>query len=286
MRMRKALVGAAAVSLTVVVVLLGAAGADFGTSIYAEYRLSRTVRETAHLDFDPFVAIIAFPLIPQAMRHRYEDVEIKATAVERPVIGKATLEATMHSVDLADSSWLIRPNAKLPIGELESRIIIDSRHLGRYLGIRDLLVEAPAKDTNDASGGTTKSGISGNRGLVFSGTPVAAHFDKRVSVAIDLSMTGEDNTTLVFTPTDVLTGPNTANQRVPDDKRRRGAGRVRRQAARPETAVRCRADDPGGAGFGRDHRGHHDGINDHPRRVQSGMSSTMWPCPRGKGLGQ
>jgi hypothetical protein len=219
MRMRKALVGAAAVSLTVVVVLLGAAGADFGTSIYAEYRLSRAVRETAHLGFDPFVAIIAFPLIPQAMRHRYEDVEIKATAVERPVIGKATLEATMHSVDLTDSSWLIRPNAKLPIGELESRIIIDSRHHGRYLGIRDLLVEAPAKDTNDASGGTTKSGISGNRGLVFSGTPIAAHFDKRVSVAVDLSMAGEDSTTLVFTPTDVLIGPNTANQRVPDDKR-------------------------------------------------------------------
>ena len=98
--MRKALVGAAAVLLTVVVVLLAAAGLDFGTSIYAEYRLSRTVRETANLDFDPFVAIIAFPLIPQAMRHRYEDVEIKATAVDRPVIGKATLEATMHSVDL------------------------------------------------------------------------------------------------------------------------------------------------------------------------------------------
>src|SRR5271155_3629521 len=214
MRMRKALVGAAAVLLTIVIVLVGAAGVDFGISIYAEYRLARSIRESAHLGFDPFVAIIAFPLIPQAMRHRYEDLEIKATAVDRPLIGKATLEATMHSIDLADSSWLIRPNAKLPIGELESRIIIDSRHLGHYLGIRDLLVEAPAKDTNDASGGTTKSGISGNRGLVFSGTPLAAHFDKRVSVAVDLSIAGEDNTTLVFTPTDVLTGPNTANQRV------------------------------------------------------------------------
>jgi hypothetical protein len=219
MRMRKALVGAAAVLLTVVALLLAAAGADFGTSIYAEYRLSRVVRETAHLDFDPFVAIIAFPLIPQALRHRYEDVEIKATAVDRPVIGKATLEATMHQVDLTDASWLIRPNAKLPIGELESRIIIDSRHLGSYLGIRDLLVEAPAKFTNDASGGTTKSGISGSKGLVFSGTPRSAHFDQRVSVAVDVSMADDDNTTLVFTPTDVLTGPNTANEKVPDDKR-------------------------------------------------------------------
>jgi hypothetical protein len=217
--MRKALVGVAAVLVTVAVVLVAAVGADFGTSIYAEYRLARVVREKAHLGFDPFVAIIAFPLIPQAMRHNYEDVEIKATAVERPVIGKATLEATMHSVDLTDASWLIRPNAKLPIGKLESRIIIDSLHLGRFLGIRDLIVEAPAKDTNTASGGTTESGISGSHDLVFSGTPKSAHFGKRVSVAVDLSMAPDDNTTLVFTPTGVLTGPNTADERVPDDKR-------------------------------------------------------------------
>ena len=41
------------------------ADVDFGTSIYAGYRLARSVRETAHLGFDPFVAIIAFPLIPR-----------------------------------------------------------------------------------------------------------------------------------------------------------------------------------------------------------------------------
>lgn len=215
MRMRKALAGAAAV----VVVLAGAVGADFGTSIYAEYRLARVVRDEANLGFDPFVAIIAFPLIPQAMRHRYDDVEIKATAVDRPVIGKATLEATMHSVDLADASWLIRPDAELPVGKLESRIIIGSRYVGQYLGIRDLIVEAPAKDTNNATGGTTESGISGSHDLVFTGTPRAAHFEKRVSVAVDLSMAGEDKTTLVFTPTGVLTGPDTADQPVPDDKR-------------------------------------------------------------------
>ena len=44
MRMRKALVGVAAVLVTVAVVLLAAVGADFGTSIYAEYRLARVVR--------------------------------------------------------------------------------------------------------------------------------------------------------------------------------------------------------------------------------------------------
>jgi hypothetical protein len=219
MRMRKVLVGATAMLLAVVIVLVGAAGVDFGTTIYAEYRLARTVRDAAHLGFDPFVAILGFPVIPQAMRDRYQEVEIKATAVDRPVIGKATLEATMYSIDLADSSWLIRPGAKLPVGRLESRIIIDSLHLGRYIGIRDLMVEAPPQETNDATGGTTESGISGNHGLVFTGTPKSAHFDKQVSVSVDLSMAGEDKNALVFTPTGVLTGPNTANQKVPDDKR-------------------------------------------------------------------
>ncbi|BBX46494.1 mannan chain length control protein LmeA [Mycobacterium cookii] len=217
MRMRKVLLAAAAVLLTAVIVLVAAAGVDFGTSIYAEYRFARSVRQSARLGFDPFVAIIAFPLIPQAMRDHYRQLEIKASAVDRPVIGKATLEATMHSVDLTDASWLIGPNAKFKVGKLESRIIIDSRHLGLYLGIRDLIVEAPPQVTNSSTGGTTESGISGSHGLVFTGTPRAAHFDKRVSVAVDLSMA--DKTTLVFTPTGVMTGPNTANEPVPDDKR-------------------------------------------------------------------
>lgn len=144
-------------------------------------------------------------------------VEIKANAVNHAMVGQATLEATMHSVDLADASWLIKPNATLPIGKLESRIIIDSIHLGRFLGISDLMVEAPPAETNNATGGTTDSGISSSHGLVFTGTPTSAHFDKRVSVAMDLSIA--NTTTLVFTPTEILTGPDTANQRVPDDQR-------------------------------------------------------------------
>lgn len=125
----------------------------------------------------------------------------------------------MHSVDLTEASWLIGPQAKLPVGKLESRVIIDSMHLGRYLGISDLMVEAPPRETNDATGGTTESGISDSHGLVFTGTPTSANFGKRVSVAVDLSISGADRDTLVLTPTGILTGPDTANQRVPDDKR-------------------------------------------------------------------
>ena len=125
----------------------------------------------------------------------------------------------MHDIDISQASWLMRPDAELPMRKLESRIIIDSRHVGGFIGIKDLNVEAPAEDTNDSTGGTTESGISGSKGLVFTGTPKDAGFDQRVSVTVDVSIVGPDQTTMVFTPTAVVTGPNTADTAVPDDKR-------------------------------------------------------------------
>ncbi|MGK2880044.1 MAG: mannan chain length control protein LmeA [Mycobacterium sp.] len=205
-----------AITATMLAIVAVAVGIDFGAAIYAEYRLSRTLRADADLSWDPAVAVLGFPFSTQAMRESYDEIEIKATGVEHPLIGRVALETTMHSVDLWQASWLIRPDAPLPVGKLESRIIIDSRHLGRFMGIDDLMIEAPRKDTNDPTGGTTESGISGSSGLVFTGTATAAGFDERVSVAVDLSMTGPQKTTLVLTATEVTTGPGTADQEVPD----------------------------------------------------------------------
>lgn len=216
MRVRKLITGA---GISALVVGLGVAGADTGAAIYAEYQLARHVRSAANLDFDPWVAILGFPFVPQAMGHRYNELEIKAVGVDHPVVGSVTLEATMHDIGLAQASWLMRPDAELPMSKLESRIIIDSRHIGAFIGIKDLNVQAPAEDTADATGGTTESGISGSTGLVFTGTPTKAGYDKLVSVTVDLSIAGADKTTLVFTPTGVATGPNTADQGVPEDRR-------------------------------------------------------------------
>src|SRR5690349_8815618 len=189
MPVRKLVIGFVA---TVVALVVAAVGVDFGAAIYAEYRLSRTLRTAAGLDWDPTAAILGFPFISQARRHRYNEVELRAVGVDHPVVGKASLEATMHHIDLSKASWLIRPDAPIHVAKLESRIIIDSTHIGRFMGIDDLLVEAPSRETNDPTGGTTESGISSNQGLVFTGTPKAAGIDKRVSVTVDLSITGQD----------------------------------------------------------------------------------------------
>jgi hypothetical protein len=215
-RVRKLLIGLVA---TVTTLAVGTVGADFGTAIYAEFHWARAVRTANQLPFDPWVGILGFPFATQAMGHHYREVEIRAAGVDHPVVGKVSLESTLHVVDLNETSWLIRSDSKLPVGKLESRIIVDSTHVGRFMGIKDLLVEAPPKETNDATGGTTESGISESHGLVFTGTPTAAGFDKRVSVSVDLSTPEDDHTTLVFTATGVLTGAGTADQAVPEDKK-------------------------------------------------------------------
>jgi hypothetical protein len=214
-RVRKLVIGVISV---VAVVAVAAVGVDFGAAIYAEYRLARAVRDEAKLNFDPWVGIIGFPFISQAKDRHYSQIEIRANGVDHPVTGKVSYEATLYEVDVPTNSWLIGANTALSVGKAESRLIIDSTHLGRYMGIPDLLVEAPPKETNTATGGTTESGISSNKGLVFTGTPKAAGFDKRVSISVDLSVAGQDKTTLVLTATGVLTGAGTADQQVPEDK--------------------------------------------------------------------
>jgi hypothetical protein len=213
---RKVLIGLVA---TVTTLAVGVVGTDFGAAIYAEFHWARAVRAANHLPFDPWVGVLGFPFITQATGHHFREVEIRAGGVDHPVAGKVSLEATLHSVDLTETSWLVTPDSRLPVGKLESRIIVDSTHVGRFMGIKDLLVEAPPKETNDATGGTTESGISESHGLVFTGTPIAAGFDKRVSVSVDLSTPEDDNTTLIFTATGVLTGAGTADEPVPDDKK-------------------------------------------------------------------
>src|SRR5829696_7415959 len=212
---RKLVIG---VISAVTAVVVAGVGVDFGAAIYAEYRLARAVRSEAELNFDPWVGIIGFPFISQAAGRHYSQIEIRAHGVDHPVAGEVSYEATLYSVDVPADSWLIDAESELPVAEVESRIIIDSTHLGRFMDIPDLLVEAPPKETNNATGGTTESGISGNKGLVFRRTPRAADFDERVSISVDLSVAGPDRTTLVFTPMGVLTGAGTADQEVPEDK--------------------------------------------------------------------
>lgn len=212
---RKLIIALAALLTTTALVLVAA---DFGCAIYAEYRLSRTIRAEASLTSDPSVAILGFPFVTQAGAHLYREVEIKALGVDHAETGKAALEGTLHGIDLSKSTWLIGPDSPLRVNKVESRIIIDSAHLGRFMGINDLAVEPPPAEQNDATGGTTESGISSGTGLQFTGTPNIPDFDKLVTVSVDVSTDGPEHTDLRIVATSVMTGAGTADQQVPEDQ--------------------------------------------------------------------
>ena len=89
-----------------VVLILAVVGTDFGFAIFAEYRMARSVRTAAHLHFDPWVSILGFPFGPQAMRGRYQQVEVKAPGVAHPVVGKASIEATLYDMVATPKSAL------------------------------------------------------------------------------------------------------------------------------------------------------------------------------------
>ena len=146
------------------------------------------------------------------------------------------------------------------------------------MGINDLMVEAPPKETNDATGGTTESGISSSVGLVFTGTPKVAGLQERVSVSVDLSMTGPGRH---HAGVHRDRHPHRARYRRPNSARRqarRGAGGVQQEPARAEAAVRYRPEPRGCAGLGRHHRRHRRGTNLHLDEFTSVMSSSLVAC--------
>ena len=96
------------------------------------------------------------------------------------------------------------------------------------------MVEAPSKDTDAATGGTTESGISGAAGTsVFAALHQGREFDKRVSVSVDFLASLAPIETASRSPLRMLqTGPGTADQAVPGDKETRRPGGLQRPPAR------------------------------------------------------
>ena len=271
---RKVLIRLGAALAVVLVVAVGGRLRHHG--VYAEYRLARSVRAAARLNWDPSVAILGFPVHPagdapalqrggdQGQRRRASAGRQGITgghdALDRPhrlvVVDRARCEACRSASWRAASS----STPRIWAATWASPTCWSRRRPGRP-------TTPPAV--------TTESGISDSHGLVFTGTPKAADFDKRVSVSVDLSMTGADRTTLVFTPTGVLTGPAPPTRRCPTTRGRPCSHAFRASPARPAAALRGRADQPGRPGLRRDHRGHHRGSNHHPRRVQAVMSTSL-----------
>ncbi|MFD4367221.1 LmeA family phospholipid-binding protein [Rhodococcus sp. NPDC058521] len=181
--MRKLIIGILLVVGLAVVV-------DFGSAAYAEYRLSREMREGGQLDADPAVTIHGFPFLTQAWGGKYDNIEFRAQGVESDLVGEVTIEADLEGAHAPASEVIDGTVQAVPVDKLSGRMMIDATVLGQFLGIPDLQVSAPPADKSDGTGGSGGSGMPTAGGVVLTGTVPIGPIDTEVSVQADLVLDG------------------------------------------------------------------------------------------------
>ncbi|NMN97139.1 DUF2993 domain-containing protein [Nocardiaceae bacterium YC2-7] len=159
---------------------------DFGAAAYAEYRVSRAIRQGADLTSDPEVTIHGFPFLSHAIDGKYKTVEISAHGVRADVIGKTTIEATLTGVSVPLADMIDGTVDTVPVDRVDGRIRIDATELGRLLAIPDLQVSAPPADKSDGTFGSGGSGLTTTGGVVFTGTVPVGPVKTKLSVKANL----------------------------------------------------------------------------------------------------
>lgn len=186
-------------------VLAVALTADFGTAAYAEYRVSRALRDGGGLVSDPEVTVYGFPFLTQATEGRYGRVEIRAQDVPSDYVEKTTIEATLRDVRIPMSDLLDGSLQSVPMRQLDARVRIDATDLGQFLDIPDLEVSTPPADRSDGTGGSGGSGITTAGAVVLTGTVPIGPIDTTVSVTAELVL---DGTSVSIVASDLYFGPS------------------------------------------------------------------------------
>lgn len=193
-------------SLVALALLVGiAAVAELGSASVAEYRLSRELRDGAGLDTDPEVTIGAFPYLTSGGELNKLSIAVPAHVRDH----SARIEAELADVSLP-GGLLPSFDAHSPIRarHIESRVRLDQKTVGRYLGIIDLQVHTPAPKR--AGAGSPADGyVKSSTGIVLTGTvPLPTQADPNrtelVSVAADFSNQGN---AVRITTTGIYSGP-------------------------------------------------------------------------------
>lgn len=174
------------------VCLLGlAVVVDFGAAAYAEYSVSRAIRDGAELNSDPEVTIHGFPFLSHAANGKYKSVDIRANGVRADLIGNTTVEATLTGVSVPVSDLIDGNVHRIPVDRVEGRIRIDATELGKLFDIPDLQVSAAPADKSDGTGGSGGSGLFTTGGVVLTGTVPIGPIETKVSVEAELVLDGD-----------------------------------------------------------------------------------------------
>ncbi|WP_330182185.1 LmeA family phospholipid-binding protein [Nocardia sp. NBC_01503] len=106
--------------VTLVLIIGLAIAADFGAAAYAENAAAEAMRNTANLGSNPSVDIKGFPVLLQAAKGKYDDLEIKANHVGTEKFGFVDVAATLHGVELPLTDLANRELHRVPVDRLEA----------------------------------------------------------------------------------------------------------------------------------------------------------------------
>ncbi|GAB3129552.1 mannan chain length control protein LmeA [Tsukamurella serpentis] len=166
--------------------------AETGTAATAEYRLSRELRAAAELTADPEVTVGGFPYLLSGGDH--PKLTIAVPAQVRGHI--ARLEAELRGVAVIGGVLpSFGPDTPIVAGHVESRVRLDQKTVGRYMGIVDLQVHTPAPKRPGA-GSPADGYVKASNGIVLTGTvalptPTDPKRTVLISVAADFSAAGD-----------------------------------------------------------------------------------------------
>lgn len=196
--------------LIALVVLLGIClVAELGAAATAEYRLSRELRAAGNLDSDPEVTIGGFPYLTSGGDHPKLSIAAPAQVGDPKDPKRARIEAELREVTLPGGTLpTFAADTPIRAGHIESRVRLDQKTFGRYLGIVDLQVHTPAPKR--AGAGSPADGyVKSATGVVLTGeiplpTPQDPQRRVLISVAADFSAQGQS---IHVRATGIYTGP-------------------------------------------------------------------------------
>lgn len=121
--------------LMAVALVTDRAGAALASSAVAEQ-----AQTAAGLAEPPEVAVAGFPFLTQALRGRYDRVEVQATTVAAGDLTVDRLQATFTGVQVPLSQALSGSIERVPVETVEARALVSYAELSRRSGDRQLTV--------------------------------------------------------------------------------------------------------------------------------------------------
>jgi hypothetical protein len=136
--MRRALVGAAAVGLLVLIPV-----ADRGADRLAEARLARRWQSTQDLPARPDVDITGIPFLTQAVRGRYDRIDVRMRGVRRGSMRLARIDAQLSGVRVPLTAAVRGRGGDVPVAAARGEALLTYPDIARAVG-RDGFTVTPA----------------------------------------------------------------------------------------------------------------------------------------------